>query len=85
MAVDCHGYIEIFKAQFLKVNFEALAKHAKLWKTAYTDSTFWFDVHYAVFALSLLVAVGLVLCTVWKLRLMKEEARLIAAGKEAQA
>ena len=69
----------------LRVDFEALQKHADLWKTAYTDSTFWFDAHYAVFALSLLVCVGLVICTVWKIRLMKEEKALIAQGKEATA
>lgn len=85
VAVDAHSYIELFKARFLQIDFEALKAHADLWKTAYTESTFWFDVHYAVFAISLLVSVGLVLCTIWKIRLMKEEARLIANGKEAAA
>jgi len=85
VAFDAHSYIELFKARFLAVDFEALKAHAELWKTAYTESTFWFDAHYFVFALSLLVTVGLIVCTVWKIRLMKEEARLIAAGKEAAA
>lgn len=85
VAIESHGYIEAYKERFLRIDFEALKAHADLWKTAYTESTFWFDVHYAVFAFSLLVSVGLVLCTVWKIRLMKEEARLIAAGKEAAA
>ena len=85
VAIDAHSYIELFKARFQAVDFEALKAHAEMWKTAYTESTFWFDVHYFVFALALLVSVGLVLCTVWKIRLMKEEARLIAAGKEAAA
>lgn len=85
VAIESHGYIEAYKERFLRIDFEALKAHAELWKTAYTESTFWFDVHYAVFAFSLLVSVGLVLCTVWKIRLMKEEARLIAAGKGAAA
>lgn len=85
VAIDTHGYIELFKARFLSVDFEALRAHADLWKTAYTESTFWFDAHYFVFAVSLLVSVGLILCTVWKIRLMKEEAALIKQGKEAAA
>lgn len=85
VAFDAHGYIELFKARFQAIDFEALRAHADLWKTAYTESSFWFDVHYAVFAVSLLVSVGLVLSAVWKLRLMKEEAALIAKGKEAAA
>ncbi len=85
IAFDAHRYIELFKARFLAIDFEALRAHADLWKTAYTESTFWFDVHYAVFAVSLLISVGLVLSAVWKLRLMKEEKALIAKGKEAAA
>ena len=85
IAFDAHTYIELFKARFLAIDFEALRAHADLWKSAYTESTFWFDVHYAVFAVSLLVSVGLVLCAVWKICLMKEEAALIKQGKEAAA
>lgn len=83
VAFDAHGYIELFKARFRAIDFEALRAHADLWKTAYTESTFWFDVHYAVFAFSLLVSLGLVLSAVWKIRLMKEEAALLKQGKEA--
>lgn len=85
VAFDAHSYIELFKARFLQVDFEALKAHAELWKSAYTESTFWFDVHYAVFAFSLLVSIGLVACTIWKISLMKEEAKLIANGKGAAA
>ena len=81
-----HAYIEGYKAAFLtQVDFEALQKHAKMWKTAYVDSTFWFDAHYAVYAVLLIVTVLLVLNLIWKIRLMKAEQRLIAAGKEAMA
>ena len=85
LAIDSHSYIELFKARWQQVDFEALRAHADLWKTAYTESTFWFDIHYAVFALSVIVSVGLIVCTSWKVRLMKEEKQLIASGKGATA
>jgi hypothetical protein len=85
LAVWAHGYIEVFKQQFQMVDFEALRKHAEMWKTAYVDSTFWFDAHYAVYAVLLIVTVLLVLNLIWKIRLMKAEQRLLAAGKEAMA
>jgi hypothetical protein len=85
VAIEAHGYIEAFKERFLRVDFNALKEHAEMWKTAYSESTFWFDIHYVVFAFSVLVAVALVASTIWKVRLMKEEARLIAVGKEKTA
>ena len=84
--VWAHAYIEGYKAAFLtQVDFTALEKHAKMWKTAYVDSTFWFDAHYVVYAILLVVTVLLLLNLIWKIRLMKAEQRLIAAGKEAMA
>lgn len=84
--VWAHAYIEGYKAAFLtQVDFTALEKHAKMWKTAYIDSTFWFDAHYGVYAVLLVVTVLLLLNLIWKVRLMKAEQRLIAAGKEAVA
>ena len=81
-----HAYIEGYKAAFLtQIDFEALKQHAEMWKTAYVDSTFWFDAHYAVYAVLLIVTVLLVLNLIWKIRLMKAEQRLIKAGKEAMA
>lgn len=80
-AVWAHGQIEMYKAEFLQVDFEALAKHAARWKTLYTESTFWFDVHYAVFAVLLAVSVLLVANALWKVSLMKNEKALIEAGK----
>ena len=76
-----HAQIEIYKAQFLQVDFEALREHAEMWKTTYTESTFWFDIHYAVFAFAIIVCVLLVWNTVWKFNLMKEERELVEAGK----
>lgn len=85
ISVFGHTYIEIFKAQFLQVDFAALREHADLWGTLYTESTFWFDIHYAVFGLLILEAVLLVANAIWKISLMKEEQRLIDAGKGAVA
>ena len=83
MVIWAHGQIEMYKAQFLQIDFEALAKHAKRWKTLYTESTFWFDVHYAVFGVVLAVTVLLIANAVWKTSLMKQEKALIEAGKGA--
>jgi len=76
-----HTYIEIFKGQFLQVDFAALKEHADMWGTLYTESTFWFDLHYFVFALLLIVCALLVGNAVWKVRLMKDEAKLIEEGR----
>ena len=76
-----HTYIEIFKGQFLQVDFAALKEHAEMWGTQYTESTFWFDLHYAVFGLLLVVCVLLVANAVWKVQLMKDEAALVEEGR----
>ena len=83
--ISSHGVIEAYKAQWLKVDFAALQQYAQDYNSAYTESTFWFDLHYAVFALMIIAAVLLVACAVWKVMLMKEEAELVAAGKGANA
>lgn len=85
VAVWAHQYIEAFKVRFLRIDFAALKEHAEMWKTAYTESTFWFDVHYLVFGIAILVSLGLVACAVWKIKLMKEEKALIESGKGAAA
>ena len=70
-----------FKAKFLAIDFTAYAKYATRRKKAYIDSTFWFDAHYVVFAILLLVCAALVINYLWKLSLMKNEKRLINEGK----
>lgn len=85
VALWAHGQIVLFRSQFLEIDFEALAKHAKRWKTLYTESTFWFDAHYAVFGVLLVVTVLLAANALWKVSLMKQERALIENGKEAQA
>ena len=83
--ISAHGVIEAYKAQWLKVDFGALQQYAADYNSTYTESTLWFDLHYAVFALMILAAVLLVANAVWKVMLMKEEAKLVAEGKEAKA
>lgn len=85
ISVFGHHYIEIFKGQFQQVDFAALKEHAELWGTLYTESTFWFDLHYFVFALLLIIAALLVANAVWKTRLMKEEQALLRGEKGVQA
>ncbi len=78
VSVWAHGQIEFYKAQFKQVDFAALKEHAETWGTAYTESTFWFDVHYLLFALLIAVAALLVVNAVWKSNLMKQEAALLS-------
>ena len=85
IAVWAHRYIEAYKLRFLRIDFAALKEHAEMWKTAYTESTFWFDIHYCVFAVAILVSLGLVASAVWKFKLMKEEKALIERGKGVAA
>jgi hypothetical protein len=67
------------------VDFAALKEHAEMWGTLYTESTFWFDLHYFVFALLIIVAALLVANAVWKTKLMKEEQQLLHGEKGVQA
>ena len=54
-----------------------------MFKTKYTESTFWFDIHYAVFGICLAEVALLIGNAVWKIRLMKAEAELLAKGGKA--
>lgn len=90
-AAWAHTQIAAFKAQYLSegfIDFETV----KSWAdrnarnggiSVYTESTFWFDVHYFVFGILLLAAVLLILNTIWKISLMKRERNALAAGKAA--
>lgn len=80
-----HGYIETFKAKFQAIDKEALLKLSQTYKSTYTESTLWFDLHYVVFAIMFVIAIALVACCVWKLVLMKEEKKLVEEGKKVKA
>lgn len=77
--------LSAFKAQFLQIDFEALKAHAEMWKSLYTESTFWFDLGYVVFAILMAATVLLVLNLIMKLNVMKDEKRLIGSRKEVEA
>ena len=78
-------YLAYYKAAFQAIDKEALLKLSQTYKSTYTDSTLWFDLNYAVFAIMIVAAIALVACCVWKLVLMKEEKKLIEDGKKVKA
>ena len=80
IVVWAHFLIQEFRAQWLAVDFEALKMHAQMFKQKYTESTFWFDIHYGVFALCLIEVGLLIYNCIWKMNLMKAERELIAKG-----
>lgn len=81
-SVWAHIQLTAFRAQFLTIDFATMAKMAKMWKKPYYDSTFWFDVHYVIFGLLLIVSLMLIANLIWKKRLMKQEQLLIDEGKK---
>ena len=81
LSVWMHLQVEKFKAQFLQIDFEAYEKYATRRRKEYIDSTFWFDIHYVILAVVVLVCIALVANYLWKISLMKNEKRLIEEGK----
>ena len=81
LSIWTHLNVADFKAKFLAIDFTAYAKYATRRKKAYIDSTFWFDAHYVVIAILLVVCAALVINYLLKLSLMKAEKRLINEGK----
>lgn len=82
ISIWSHIQLTAFRAQFLTIDFATMEKMAKMWKKPYYDSTFWFDIHYAVFGLLLLISLALVANLIWKKCLMRAEKRLIEEGKK---
>ncbi|MCM1054230.1 MAG: hypothetical protein NC394_01800 [Bacteroides sp.] len=80
-------HIAYYKARFLQIDFAALKEFWENRKQpdVYTDSTFWFDISYLVFGLLLFVTVLLIVNTILKVILMKEEKRLIGSRKDVKA
>lgn len=87
VAATVWAVIEIsgYRTKFLQMDFEALKAHAEMWKTLYTESTFWFDAGYMVFGLLMIATVLLVVNLILKLNVMKDEKRLIGSRKEVEA
>ncbi len=85
MAVWCHIQVAAFKTQYLTtVDFAQLERRLSRNGT-YTDSTFWFDIHYFVCALAILAAVLLIVNVIWKKKMMSEEQHLLRSGKAVSA
>lgn len=84
-AIWAHLQITLYRGKFLQIDFVALKKHAETWKTLYTDSTFWFDIHYLFFGIVVVLEILQIVNLFWKRSLMKSEAELVKAGKEAVA
>ena len=85
VALWAHGRITAFKVQYLStVDFAQLERRLSRAGT-YTDSTFWFDVNTAIFAFTLFVVALLIISAAWKVTLMKNERKLIEAGKAVSA
>ena len=86
MAVWCHIQVTAFKTQYLTtVDFAELEKRLSR-RGTYTDSTFWFDIHYLVCGVAILAAVLLIVNFVWKKKMMQEEQKLLrSSGKAVSA
>lgn len=81
LSLWAHGQVESYKAKFLLIDFEAYQKYATRRRKNYIESTFWFDAHYFVFAMVILVCLLLAANYVWKMQLMRAEKRLIEEGR----
>ena len=85
VALWAHGRITAFKVQYLStVDFAQLERRLSRAGT-FTNSTFWFDVNTAIFAFALFVVALLIISAAWKVTLMKNERKLIEAGKAVSA
>ena len=86
LAVWCHLQASAYKTQYLTtVDFAELEKRLSR-RGTYTDSTFWFDIHYLVCALAIVAAVLLIVNVIWKKKMMQgEKALLRSSGKEVSA
>ncbi|MDO5327385.1 MAG: hypothetical protein Q4G00_11790 [Clostridia bacterium] len=86
MAVWCHIQVSAFKAQYLTtVDFAELEKRLSR-RGTYTDSTFWFDIHYLVCGVAIVAAVLLIVNYIWKKKMMQEEQKLLrSSGKAVSA
>lgn len=74
-----------YKAEFLKIDFEALKKFATDRSSLYTESTFFFDVSYVVFGFLLFITALLIVNMVLKIIVMKAERRAIGSRKDVRA
>ena len=91
ISVWAHGRITSLKNEYYsgKIDFEFIKMTCDDFVNnrdvksvnVYTESAFWFDVHYYIFGALLLLAAILILNAVWKSFLMKNEKHALATGK----
>lgn len=81
VAVAIVGIVGVskFRAQYLAIDFEAVKEYAEFWGTLYTESTFWFDIGYVVFALMIVTAFACAGNLIWKILLTKRERAMIGS------
>ncbi len=82
VAVWAHMNILVYRGQFLDLDFETIRNWLEKNKYGdlFTESTFWFDIHYAVFGFALVISVLLIVNVIWKCSLMSKERALLASG-----
>lgn len=82
ISVAIWGMVEVskYRAQFLQIDFDELKKFCEANSRSFTDSTFWFDVGYVVFALLIVAALVCVGNLIWKVLLMKREKELLSGN-----
>lgn len=79
-----HQQIEAYIVQYMTtIDFEALKEFSDKRKTLYLDNTDMLDLHRVVLGLAIVSVVALVGNMIWKIILMRNEKKLIEAGKEA--
>ena len=73
-----------YRAQFLLVDFDKLRELAETYSGIKpTDSTFWFDIGWVVFAVVIVATVISIANLIFKVVVMNAERKLIEEGKEA--
>lgn len=79
-----HQYIEFFAKRYMEtINFEELKAYSEMKGTPYLDNTNLLDLHRWVLAFAIITVVALVGNMIWKIILMHQEKKLLAAGEEA--
>ncbi|MBQ6231923.1 MAG: hypothetical protein IJJ80_00280 [Clostridia bacterium] len=82
MAIWCHIQVVAFRAQYVgTVDFAELYKRLSR-RGTYSDSTFWFDIHYLVCIVAVIAAVLLIVNFIWKKKMMQEEQELLSSTKK---
>lgn len=86
VAIWCIINVAKYKLQYqTTVNFEQLKEYSEFWNTLYIgpNDTLWFDLGFVASAILIVVAGLVIFNLIWKIRLMKQEAKLIKEGLEA--